>query len=122
MIKLTVSKVVRMFIQKGLEAVLTLKRNEVSNHTRQKITDEDDVKLIQLALSDSPEGYARWSLRFIEKEAKAILEHAIKKDAIGRLLKNQLRPQKDEYWAISKGDNTKFVAYMRDALDVYQRS
>ena len=82
-----VSKIVKMFVQEGLEGVLTIKRNDASNHTNQKVTGEDEAKLIQIALSDPPEGHARWSLRLLEEKAKVVLEHPIKKDAIGRLLK-----------------------------------
>lgn len=86
-----------MFVQWGLEAVLTLKRNKASNHIRQKITDKDEAKLIQLVLSNPPEGHARWSLWLLEKETEVILVHPIEKDMIGRLFKKSTSTSKRQY-------------------------
>ncbi|RYL86133.1 IS630 family transposase, partial [Sporolactobacillus sp. THM19-2] len=35
--------------------------------------------------------------------------------------KNELKPHRDEYWAIPKKQDAEFVAHMEDVLDVYSR-
>jgi len=79
--------VINLFFKGGIDAVLKIKRNNNSNHANQKLTAEDEAKLITLACGPAPEGYTRWSYSLLEQEAATILEHPVKRDAIARKLK-----------------------------------
>ena len=70
----------RQLVEEGFEAVLTRKYNP--NSARPRIFDGvAEAKLIALACSPAPEGYARWSLRLLEER---VVELNI---TIGRTLK-----------------------------------
>lgn len=83
----TIYSVIDLFLKGGIENVITLKRNDASNHANQKMTGKDEAILIQLACGPAPEGYTRWSYSLLEEKAATLLEHPVKRDAIGRKLK-----------------------------------
>ena len=61
-----VARVRETFVEKGLEAVLTRKKRETP--PVQPIFDgEAQAKLIALACSQPPEGYARWTIRLLSE-------------------------------------------------------
>ncbi len=84
---LTIYQVRKKLVEEGLEAVLTRKKRERPPVPR--IFDgEKEAKLIALACSKPPAGYARWSLRLLETQ---VVEREIVGKAsdstIGRVLK-----------------------------------
>ena len=77
----------RQLVEEGFEAVLTRKYNP--NSAPPRIFDGvAEAKLIALACSPAPEGYARWSLRLLEE--KVVELHIVERasdNTIGRTLK-----------------------------------
>ena len=61
----TVQRTRRQLVEEGFESVLTRKYNP--NSARPRIFDgAAEAKLIALACSPAPEGFARWTLRLLE--------------------------------------------------------
>ncbi len=83
----TVGNARRQFVEEGFEATLARKYNP--NSARPRIFDGGaEAKLIALACSPAPEGFARWSLRLLEEKVVElnIVEKA-SDNTIGRTLK-----------------------------------
>ena len=83
----TVGNVRRQLVEEGFEATLVRKYNPSS--ARPRIFDgAREAKLIALACSPAPEGFARWSLRLLEEKVVEleIVEKA-SDNTIGRTLK-----------------------------------
>ncbi len=84
---LTIYQVRKQLVEAGLEAVLTRKKRATPPVPR--IFDgEKEAKLIALACSTPPAGYARWSLRLLENQVveREIVDKA-SDSTIGRVLK-----------------------------------
>lgn len=81
----TVTQVRQRFLQGGLEAVLTDKRQE---RRRQALTGDQQAHLIAIACSAAPEGHDHWTLRLLAGKAVALgfVEH-ISIETIRTLLK-----------------------------------
>jgi len=63
----TIGRTRRQLVEEGLEA--TLRRKYNPNSARPRIFDgAAEAKLIALACSPAPEGFARWSLRLLEEK------------------------------------------------------
>ena len=80
----------KKWVEEGLAAVLSRKKRETPPIAR--IFDgETEAKLIALACSTPPEGFARWSLRLLEEKVVElnIVERA-SDSTIGRVLKKTL--------------------------------
>ena len=77
----------RQLVEEGFEAVLTRKYNP--NSARPRIFDGvAEAKLIALACSPAPEGYARWSLRLLEERVVELnIVGKTSDNTIGRTLK-----------------------------------
>ena len=85
----TVYRTRRQLVEEGLEAALARKTQSTS---QPRIFDgEKEAKLIALACTEPPEGYARWSLRLLEKRVVelGIVDQA-SDSTIGRTLKKTL--------------------------------
>jgi transposase len=83
----TVASARRQLVEEGFEATLARKYNP--NSARPRIFDgAAEAKLIALACSPAPEGFARWSLRLLEEKVVElnIVEKA-SDNTIGRTLK-----------------------------------
>jgi DDE superfamily endonuclease/Homeodomain-like domain len=117
-----VYRVRRQLVEEGFEAVLS--RKQRATPAVAPIFDgEKEAKLIALACSKPPKGYARWSLRLLEDKVVelAIVERA-SDSTIGRVLKkNTLKPHRRQQWVIPPKANSAFVAAMEDVLAVYMR-
>jgi hypothetical protein len=82
------ARVRQQLVEEGVEGVLTPKRSP--NSARKRIFDgASEAKLIALACSAPPEGYARWTLQLLESKVVElnIVERA-SDNTIGRTLKN----------------------------------
>jgi hypothetical protein len=82
-----VARTRQQLVEEGFEA--TLKRKYNPNSARPRIFDgETEAKLIALACSPAPEGFARWSLRLLEEKVVelSIVDRA-SDNTIGRTLK-----------------------------------
>jgi len=82
-----VSRIRQQLVEEGFEATLTRKYNP--NSARPRIFDgAAEAKLIALACSPAPEGFARWTLRLLEEKVVelSIVDKA-SDNTIGRTLK-----------------------------------
>ncbi len=82
-----VARTRQQLVEEGFEATLTRKYNP--NSARPRIFDgAAEAKLIALACSPAPEGFARWTLRLLEEKVveRSIVEKA-SDNTIGRTLK-----------------------------------
>lgn len=84
---LMVYRVRKQLVEEGLEAVFTRKQREMPPVPR--IFDgEKEARLIALSCSKPPAGYARWSLRLLEKKVVELdIVDAASDSTIGRVLK-----------------------------------
>jgi hypothetical protein len=87
---MTVARVRQQLVEEGIDGVLTPKRSP--NSARQKIFDgASEAKLIALACSTPPEGYARWTLQMLEgKVVELNIVARASDNTIGRTLKKTL--------------------------------
>ena len=83
----TVSNTVANYCKNGLKATTTLKRNINSNNSCRKMDGRAEARLITLACSAAPEGYSRWTIRLLEREAKVLLDEPVSRETIRRTLK-----------------------------------
>ena len=82
-----VARTRQQLVEEGFEA--TLKRKYNSNSAQPRIFDgETEAKLIALACSPAPEGFARWSLRLLEEKVVELnIVDKASDNTIGRTLK-----------------------------------
>jgi hypothetical protein len=85
----TVSKISKKFVEEGFEAALTRKKREIPP-VQPMIDGETEARIIALACSTPPEGYARWTLRLLESKVVelGIMDH-VSDTTIGRTLKKR---------------------------------
>ncbi len=82
----TVLRTRRQLVEEGLEAALS--RKTQSRPSSRIFDGEAEAKLIALACSEPPAGYARWSLRLLEKRVVELgIVEAASDSTIGRVLK-----------------------------------
>ncbi|RNJ51768.1 IS630 family transposase [Methylocystis hirsuta] len=117
-----VYRVRKQLVEEGFAAVLTRKP-----HTRPSVPrifdGEKEARLIALSCSTPPKGYARWTLRLLEKKVVELeIVETASDSTIGRVLKkHSLKPHRKQQWVIPPQADASFVAAMEDVLDVYQR-
>lgn len=83
----TITNAVRLYSKKGIEGIITLKRNVNSDNARRKLDGRAEARIIEIACSPAPKGYSCWTLRLLEEQAKIVLDVPVSKDTIGRALK-----------------------------------
>lgn len=83
----TVARVRQQLVEEGMDGVLTPKRSP--NSARKRIFDgASEAKLIALACSEPPQGYARWTLQMLEgKVVELNIVARASDNTIGRTLK-----------------------------------
>ena len=86
--KVTVSNIVRDYMEEGLDGAVTCHRNPNSN-ARRKVDGRALARIIELACSTPPEGHSRWTLRLLQEKAKIVLDTPVGKDAIRETLKKR---------------------------------
>ena len=82
-----ISKIVKLYSQNGLDGVLVLNRNTNSDNANRKIDGALEARIIALACSTPPEGYARWTIKLLTEQAKVKLELSAGEEAVRRMLK-----------------------------------
>lgn len=83
----TVTNIVKLYTDGGIDSVITMKRNVNSDNSMRKLDGRAEARLIEIACSPAPEGHSRWTLRLLEEQAKVVLDTPVGKNAIGRALK-----------------------------------
>lgn len=117
----TVERVRKRFVFEGLEAAL--KPHRPRRIYARKLDGEQEARMIALACSSPPEGYARWSLRLLaDRVVQLKIIDSISHETVRHLLEdNELKPWRKEEWCIPKQADAEFVYHMEDVLDVYKR-
>jgi transposase len=116
----TVERVRKQFVFEGFEA--SLKRRRSKRVYRRKVDGEQEARLVTIACSSPPEGYARWSLRLLaDRIVQMKIIDSISHETVRHILDdNELKPWRREEWCIPTA-NAEFVFHMEDVLDVYKR-
>jgi transposase len=87
----TIRNVVTAYAEQGGDVGATIRRKQrLSPPVEPKVTGEVEARVIALACSSPPQGYARWSLRLLERHVARVedipeLDHS----TIGRVLKKR---------------------------------
>jgi hypothetical protein len=85
----TIRTVAKLFCSGGVDAVLARKKREVPP-VAAKVTGDVEARVIMMAGSNPPVGYARWTLRLIEDRIARIVDMPnLSDNTIGRLLKKR---------------------------------
>lgn len=83
----TVARVRETFVMEGLDAVFARKRR-VHPAIKPIFDGEAEAKLIALACSEPPQGYARWTIRLLaEKVVELNIVDSVHFNTVGRTLK-----------------------------------
>jgi len=90
----TVERIKKLFVEESFEFALNGKPHEIQKPP--KIDGELEAKLVSLACSETPEGYARWSLRLLaDKMVELKYIDSISHEAVRQVLKKtNLNPGK----------------------------
>ena len=115
----TVLRTRRQFVEEGLNAALSRKKSSWS--PRRIFDGESEAKLIALACSEPPKGYAQWTMKMLEKRVVelGIVEKA-SDTTIHRVLKrNEVKPHKKKYWVIHPKRDKAFATAMDNVLKIY---
>jgi hypothetical protein len=117
----TIQRVRYRFVEQSFEAALH------PSPTRRKyerlLDGVQEAYLVALACGAPPAGHRRWSLRLLAQEMVR-LEYAdeLSYETVHRVMReNVLKPWLRKEWCIPPGSQAKFVYYMEDVLDIYQR-
>ncbi len=70
----TVTNTVKLYSEKGIEGITSLKRNVNSDQVRRKLGGCAEACIIEIASSLVPEGHFRWTLQLLEEQAKIALD------------------------------------------------
>jgi hypothetical protein len=87
----TIANVAKVYAERDGDVVATITRKKrLTPPVEPKVTGEVEARLIALACSTPPEGYARWSLRLLERQVQLVddipdLDHS----TIGKVLKKR---------------------------------
>jgi transposase len=82
----TIDRVKKKFVEDGLEGVL--ERNTGTRVYEKKADGDFEAHLISIACSESPEGFARWSLRLLsEKMVELKYVESVSHETIRKVLK-----------------------------------
>ncbi len=82
----TISRIRKQYVEEGLKAALNRRAPRREYH--RKLDGEQEARLIALACSAPPEGYARWSLRLLaDKVVELEIAEEVSYQTVGRILK-----------------------------------
>ena len=86
----TIDRVKKRFVEEGFEACL--ERKQTSREYERKVDGDVEAKLISIACSTPPEGYAKWSLRLIaEKMVELKYIESISHETVRNVLKKRIK-------------------------------
>jgi len=116
----TVERVRKRFVLEGFERSLRPRRPK--RVYSRKLDGEQEARMVALACSSPPEGYARWSLRLLaDWVVQMKIIESISHETVRHVLDdNELKPWRRQEWCIPVA-NAEFVYHMEDVLDVYKR-
>lgn len=116
----TIERVRKQFVFEGFEA--SLKARRPKRIYSRKLDGEQEARLVALACSSPPAGYARWSLRLLaDRVVQLKIIDSISHETVRQVLdNNELKPWRRQEWCIP-ATNAEFVYRMENVLDVYKR-
>jgi hypothetical protein len=118
----TVNQIRKTYATSGIDAALN-RKTRLTAPILSKITGDFEAHVVATALSPTPKGRAKWTLRLLAEHCLAnqyIV--SISHTAIGEMLNtNQVKPHLSKYWCIPKEDDAAFIANMEDILGIYQK-
>ena len=82
-----VCNIVKLYCECGLQRTLTLNRNVNSDNATRKIDGAMEARIIAMACSAPPEGYARWTIKLLTERARIELGLTAGEEAVRRRLK-----------------------------------
>ncbi len=85
--KTTVTNTVKKYVTGGVEEATKYNRSINSDNARRKVDGRAEARIIELACSPVPEGYARWTIRILEEKSRLVLETPVSREAIRKALK-----------------------------------
>lgn len=62
----TVTNTVKLYSEKGIKGITSLKYNVNSDQARRKFDGRAEARIIEIARRPAPEGHSRWTLRLLE--------------------------------------------------------
>ena len=86
--KATVSNAVKAYVDGGIQAITSIKRNPKSN-VRRKADGRAEAEIVRIACGPAPEGRCRWTLRLLEKQVRLEFDEPIGRETIRRVLKKR---------------------------------
>ena len=87
-----------------------------------KVDYDFESYLTALNCGESPEGFARWSLRLLADQVVELgYIKNISHEEVRSTLKNEIKPWQRKGWIIPLEQSSSFVANMEIVLDVYKR-
>jgi transposase len=115
-----IGKVKKRFVQEGLEAALTRKK-QAERPEKRKIDGRQGAHIIAVLCSEQPAGQHRWTLRALAARAVELeIVESVSHETIRAVLKkNVLKPWLKKNWCVGPTDDEEFVAAMEDVLDVH---
>lgn len=117
----TVYKVLRLYKEKGMNALYDYNRSPAQNSANQKVGGREEAEIISIACSTPPDGHARWTLDLIRTRLRTKVKLEVSISTIGNVLRrNKLKPHLSESWCIPTV-NGEYLMCMEDVLDVYER-
>ena len=116
-----IDRVKKRFVEEGFDVALNGRKG--SRIYAKKADGDFEAHLVALSCSESPEGFARWSLRLLaDKVVELNYIDSISHETIRQILKkNEIKPWQRKGWVIPPKENGSFVANMEMVLDVYKR-
>ena len=112
----TVERIRRRCVEAALE------RKERLNRKKRVLDGTGEARLVTLACSRPPEGYAKWTLQLPEDRlVEPGLSTASPKKQSEERQQKRYKPWKQKRWCIPPGQNADFVCAMEDVLNVHRR-
>ena len=92
----TVQKVRACYGERGLDATLSRKKRKAPP-VAAKVTGDVEARIIALACTDPPKGYAKWTLRLLaDRSVKLGYVDSISHTQVGRILKKRIQASPKE--------------------------
>lgn len=85
-----VCNIVKLYCECGLQRTLTLNRNVNSDNATRKIDGAMEARIIAMACSAPPEGYAKWIIKLLTERARIELGLTAGEEAVRRRLKKRI--------------------------------
>ena len=83
----TIASTVKLYVDKGIDETLKLKRSVNSDNAKRKVDGRTEARIVQMACGPVPKGHGRCTIQLLEEELKVVFDEPISREAIRRTLK-----------------------------------